>query len=342
MLSTKELKIGSLVLPYRFVQSPLSGYSDYAMRKLARDFGCPFTFAGVMLAKSAANPRVLRKSEFHPHDDEHPVGAQIVGEEPEIMVKAAKDLVAIGYDLIDLNFACPAPKVLRRQRGGYLLNNPRLVREIIEAVRDVVMCPLTIKLRSGWDNSQESIENVFEICDFAKKTGIDAITIHGRTVEARYKGTADWGILAEIKRSLGNVTILGSGDLFEPHRIVELMQQSGLDGVSIARGAVGNPWIFRDLKAMFTGADIPAPPTIKEQSQIIRQHFELLCKLYLPKKAVVYFRKFLAQYCRRHPDRKKVQTDFVAARTASDLAEAIVKWYGDNDLAAQSFPAVRV
>ena len=157
------LKIGNVTLDVPFFQAPLSGYSDYPMRKMARDFGAPLTFSGVMLAKSAANPKVLAKAVFRPGEDEHPIGAQILGAEPEVMAAAAKALVGVGYDLIDLNFACPAPKVLRRHRGGYLLNEPEKVIQIYRCVRSAVSCPVIMKLRIGFDSSEASRENFHQI-----------------------------------------------------------------------------------------------------------------------------------------------------------------------------------
>ncbi|MBN1804742.1 MAG: tRNA-dihydrouridine synthase family protein, partial [Sedimentisphaerales bacterium] len=157
------LKIGSLILKVPFIQAPLSGYSDYAMRRLGLDFGVPLTFSGVMLAKSAAHPKLLRNPAFRPHDDEHPVGAQILGNDPATMAKAARALEDAGYDLIDLNFACPVPKVVRRQRGGYLLKEPEMVMEIFNRVREVVTCPVTMKLRTGFDSSMESYDNFHRI-----------------------------------------------------------------------------------------------------------------------------------------------------------------------------------
>src|SRR4030042_26520 len=136
MRSPVGLKLGPLVLDVPFFQASLSGYSDRAMRALARRFGCPFTLADVMLAKSVAYPHVLEKACFRPGEDEHPGGAQILGESPTTMAKAARDLVAVGYDVIDLNFACPAPKVLRRGRGGALLDDPDTVIEILKGARD--------------------------------------------------------------------------------------------------------------------------------------------------------------------------------------------------------------
>src|SRR4030043_810085 len=142
------LKIGKIILDAPFFQAALAGYSDYAMRTVARDCGAPLTFAGAMLAKSVIHPKVFNSPSFKPGDDEHPIGAQLLGEDPEVMAKAAVVVRKAGFDLIDLNFACPAPKVIRRKRGGFLLNDPDKVMEIFNAVKDSVDCPVTMKLRA--------------------------------------------------------------------------------------------------------------------------------------------------------------------------------------------------
>ena len=185
MSDTVRLKLGTIALDVPFFQASLSGYSDYAMRKLARRFGCPFTFADMMLAKSAANPRVLSMPCFRPGPDEHPIGAQILGETPATMAKAARDLVAVGYDLIDLNFACPAPKVLRRGRGGALLDDPDAIIDNLKAVQDAVACPILMKLRIGVDHTTRSLDNFWEIVTRAIEQGVDALIIHGRTVSVK-------------------------------------------------------------------------------------------------------------------------------------------------------------
>ena len=202
MPNSVALKLGSLTLDVPFFQASLSGYSDYAMRSLARRFGCPFTLADMMLAKSAANPKVLRKTCFLPRPDEHPVGAQLLGANPATMAKAAKGLVAAGYDAIDLNFACPAPKVLRRGRGGAMLNEPDIVIDCLKAVRDAVACPVLMKLRIGVDHKPKSLQNFWDIVTRSIENGVDALIIHGRTVAERFRGKADWDFLASVKKTL--------------------------------------------------------------------------------------------------------------------------------------------
>jgi len=321
------LRIGSIKLDVPFFQSPISGYTDYPMRSLARSFGAPLTFAGVMLAKSAACPRVLTRSSFRPREDEHPVGAQIIGNEPKVMAKAAVELVRAGYDLIDLNFACPAPKVLRRKRGGYLLKEPARAVEIFRTVRDSVDCPVTVKLRTSYGNGDKSRANFWQIAEEISDYGVDALVIHGRTVLDRFSGSADWDFLARVKRRFPHKTIIGSGDLFEPGKIISRLENSGLDGVALARGAIGNPWIFRHLRALFAGKAAPAPPTLAQQRKIMLEHFELICHEHPVLKAVRLFRKFLVAYCKLHPARKNAQLSLLAAKNKQQLLTTMNQWY---------------
>ena len=328
------LKLGNLILDVPFIQAPLSGYSDYAMRRLGLDFGVPLTFSGVMLDKSAAHPKILRNPAFRPHDDEHPVGAQILGNDPATMAAAAKALQDAGYDIIDLNFACPVPKVLRRGRGGWLLKEPETVMQIYSRVREAVTCPVTMKLRTGFDTGRESYDNFFSIVSEASRQNIDGLIIHARTVVQKFTGAVDWDLLAQIKHRFPGTTLIGSGDLFEPQTIVERLKAAKLDGVLIARGAIGNPWIYRGLHAVLAGEPVPNPPTLAEQAEVIQKHFEMICRLYEPVKAVRYFRKFLIRYCRLHPRRKQAQKSLLAAKDRTQLLVEVKRWYGDNHSAS--------
>ena len=321
------LNFGDIGLDMPFFQAALSGYSDHAMRRLARQFGAPLTFAGVMLARSAAHPKVMRLPAFRPGNDEYPLGAQILGTEPDVMAAAAKSLQAAGYDLIDLNIACPAPKVLRRGRGGALLRDPDRVIEIFRRVREAVDCPILMKLRAGYNKSQEDMASFWEIVSRAAAEGVDGLVIHGRSVSERFRGEADWAILAEAKRRFPQTTIVGSGDMFEPDDIVECVRTSGVDGALIARGAVGNPWIFRDLRALFAGEPRPSPPGLDEQRQVILEHLEWICELLPARRAVGYFRKFIVGYCKRHPQRRDAQAEILAANNRDEMVAAIRRWF---------------
>jgi nifR3 family TIM-barrel protein len=315
------LKIGNIILDVPFFQASLSGYSDYAMRTIARDCGAPLVFAGVMLAKGVIHPRVFNNPSFKPGADEHPIGAQLLGEDPEIMAKAAKVVRKMGFDLIDLNFACPMPKVINRKRGGFLLNDPDKVIEIFNAVKDSVDCPVTMKLRTSFDN--QSCDNFWKICSRAVAGKVDALIVHPRAVCQRFTGQADWQFLSEVKKQFPRTIIIGSGDLFSADTIKNNIKSSGVDGASIARGAIGNPWIFSQLRK---GNDFTAP-TLDEQGRVISKHFRLLCSLYGDENAVRHFRKFAVCYCKLHPSRRKVQKAFYSATTADDFLAVVKQWY---------------
>ncbi len=322
------LKIGNIDLDMPFFQASLSGYSDYPMRVLARQYGAPLTFTGVMLDKIALHPKAVRKLQFQPEADEHPVGAQILGADPKTMAAAAAGFERIGFDLIDLNFACPAPKVLRRDRGGFLLNKPDTAIEIFRRVREAVKCPVMIKLRIGFGSNDGTRDNFWKVCQQAASDGIDALAIHGRTVKAKYRGNADWDILKEVKQKFPQTTIIGSGDLFDAETILKRLTSGGIDGVVIARGAIGNPWIFRDVRALLEGKPLPEKPDITEQGRVMKRHFEMILQRRRAIKGVRYFRKFTIRYCRRHPQRKKVQMALMAAQNQNEVLAAIKQWYG--------------
>jgi nifR3 family TIM-barrel protein len=325
------LKIGNITLEIPVVQAPLSGYSDRAMRALALEYGAELTYAGLMLDTSASHPRVIKKITFQPGPDEHPVGAQIHGTNPATMARAARMLQDAGYDLIDLNFACPARKVLARGRGGAMMGKPELVIDIYRRVRESVKCPLGVKIRTGYDDSQQSKDNFWQICQSVVAEGVDYITVHGRVVSQKYRGKADWETIKQVKQRFPQTIIFGSGDLFEPYDCVEKLKSSGIDGLSVARGAIGNPWIFRDIKAIMQGKPLPAKPDLAEQGRIIKKHIDMIFALYYKGKSVGYFRKFAAKYCLLHPERKKAASEIMVAKTPAELYSSLKKWYPIED-----------
>ncbi|MCU0585866.1 MAG: tRNA-dihydrouridine synthase [Desulfobacterales bacterium] len=321
------MKLGSLTLDVPFFQASLSGYSDLNMRTIARRFGCPFALADVMLAKSVTHPEILAKACFQPGPGEHPVGAQILGKTPATMAQAARALVGAGYDVIDVNCACPAPKVLRRGRGGALLSDPDRAIEILKAVREAVRCPVLMKLRIGMNRSAPAQDNFWEIVARALEQGVDALVIHGRTVAERYRGKADWDTLAAVKARFPAATVIGSGDIFDPQAAVERLRKTGLDGFVVARGAIGNPWIFRDLRRVWEGSPLPPPPDLGEQRLIMLEHLDRILRGYPEAWGIGYFRKFMIYYVRRHPRRKLVMQTLITAKTRTEVEAGINTWY---------------
>jgi len=321
------MKLGHIHLHMPFFQAPLSGYSDAAMRTLAREYGASLTFSPVMLDKISLHPKAIKKLIFQVRDDEHPIGAQILGSNPATMAKSAAAFERIGYDLIDLNFACPAPKVLRRGRGGFLLQKPHTAMEIYRRVRQAVKCPVIMKLRAGFDHSEPAQEDFWEICEYAAAENIDALVIHARTVAQKYRGKADWQIIKKIKQKFPHTKIIGSGDILSAETAIQRLKETNVDGVLIARGAIGNPWIFTEIRNLWQGKTKPPEPSIPQQGTVMLRHFEMICRMRPTRKAIPYFRKFLIGYCKRHPRRKFVQAELMGAQNKEQLLTAIKKWY---------------
>jgi nifR3 family TIM-barrel protein len=239
--------------------------------------------------------------------------------------------VDAGYDLIDINFGCPVKKVLGRCRGGYLLSDPQTALGIVRSVLDAVdgRRPVTLKMRRGFDDSAESERHFFTILDGALALGAAAITVHGRTVKQRYVGPSNWDFLRRVKRHVGARTILGSGDLFTADAVIRMMDETGVDGVTVARGAIGNPFIFRECRALMEGRPL-SPPSVAEQREAMGLHLTELLELHNPVRAGAIFRKFGIAYADLHPLRAEVRQAFIHTRTLADIHAAIATWYDDQ------------
>ena len=220
--------------------------------------------------------------------------------------------------------------MMRRGRGGALLDSPDKVIEILKAVRGAVSCPVMIKLRIGMNHSAQSQENFWEIVTRAIEQGVDALVIHGRTVSERYRGKADWGPMTEVKRRFPSATIIASGDVFDAQTSLDLLRQTGLDGFVVARGAIGNPWIFHDLRSIWEGRGTPAPPGLAEQKGVLLEHLARVVEGHPEHRAVGYFRKFLVYYVRRHPRRRQLVLALLKAKTRSEVETVIGEWYADD------------
>jgi nifR3 family TIM-barrel protein len=328
------LSIGSVAIDFPVVQAALSGYSDWAMRVVARRLGAPYTLCEVMLdqflleaSHTSKNRRRLRVS-----DEEHPVGGQLMGANPEDFGPAALRLVEAGFDIIDINFGCPVKKVLGRCRGGYLLSQVETALEIVGRVRDAVppQIPVTVKMRRGLDDSPESRERFFAIFDGAFVRGVAAATVHGRTVAQRYIGPSSWNFLAEVKRHAGERIVLGSGDLFTAQACLDMMRETGVDGVTVARGAIGNPWIFRQVRALAAGESLPEPPSLFEQRDVIAEHYRLAEQIYGPEVCGRQMRKFGIKYSKLHPRSQEVRAAFIALRRPGQWQSVLDIWYADD------------
>lgn len=328
------LTIGSISLELPVVQAALSGYSDWPMRAIARKLGAPYTICEVMIDTFVSSLRDRAKTRHHlmVTDEDHPVGAQLMGAEPDQFPPAARRLIEAGFDVIDINFGCPAKKASGRCRGGYHLGQPDVAIEIVRRVRDAVpsSVPVTVKMRRGLDDTEKSRENFFRIIDSSFALGVAAVTVHGRTVEQKYVGPSRWSFLKEVRKEFPDRTLLGSGDLFTATDCVRMLRETGVDGVTAARGSIGNPWIFSQAAALLRGEPLPAPPSIHAQREVIGEHFRLATQILPPDQASRQLRKHCIYYSGWHPDAESVRQAFIEARDAERWQQVIATWYTDD------------
>jgi nifR3 family TIM-barrel protein len=327
----RQLRIGPLVLDFPVVQAALSGYSDMPMRLIARRLGAPYTLCEVMLDQFVLKlkPRRRNRHFLEVSDEEHPTGGQLMGADPTDFAPAALRLVENGFDVIDINFGCPVKKVLGRCRGGFHLSQPAVALENVRRVRDAVPAaiPVTVKMRRGIDDSAESREKFYEIFEGAFGLGVAAITAHGRTVLQRYIGPSRWEFLRDLKAIAGDRVVLGSGDLFNAQACLDMIRYTGVDGVTCARGAIGNPWVFGQARALAAGKPLPDPPSLFEQRDVICEHYRLAEELYGPARCLPDMRKFAIKYAQLHPNHVEVRGDFCQVKEAGGWRNVLAKWY---------------
>lgn len=323
------LRIGRIQIDFPIVQAALSGYSDAPMRLVARRHGAEYALHEVVLDKLVLQSSKRQRKLLEVPAADHPVGGQLLGAEPREFALAAVALAEAGFDVIDINFGCPVRKVLGRCRGGFLLTEPSTAIEIVRQVRAAlpVQTPVTVKMRRGADDTPESERRFFDIFDAALELGVAAFTVHGRTVAQRYDGPSTWSFLTRLRRHAPQVTLLGSGDLFTPQDCVRMMSETGVDGVTVARGCIGNPWIFREARALWSGAPLPEPPSVAEQGRTIREHYELSEVLHGPDRAGQLMRKFGIKYSRLHPHALQVRDAFIRAANPAEWRAVLDEWY---------------
>ncbi|GAB4156585.1 MAG: tRNA-dihydrouridine synthase [Planctomycetota bacterium] len=325
-----RLAPGAFVLDPPLAQAALSGYSDLPMRLVARRHGAPYALQEVVIDEHLLKRGRLQRRFLEVHPEDHPLGGQLLGSSPERMAEAAKLLVLAGHDAIDLNFACPVARMLGRGRGGHLLGEPEkalaIVDSVVQAVGDRV--PVTLKLRRGTDDSPEAERRFFRILLGAFEFGIAAATVHGRTVAQKYEGPSDWSFLARVRREIGDRTLIGSGDLFEAEDVPRMLRETGVDGVSVARGCVGNPFLFSMARALLRG-ERPEPPSPADLGEALLTHWRLAVRHYGGEaKAISSLRMHAIRYAARLPDPIRARDAMVAIRGPSEFVPAVVSTFG--------------
>jgi len=273
----------------------MAGISDLPFRLLNRSFGCGLAFTGMVSASSLVHKSKNTSKMLSTTADDRPLGLQILGGDPEIIRRALEMISEYAFDIIDFNAACPVKKVVSRGEGAGLLREPAKLQKLLKGIVENTRVPVTVKIRSGWD---EPSVNAVEMALRAEDAGVNGLFIHGRTKIQGYGGRVDYSIIREVKKSL-EIPVIASGDALTPGLVKKLFDETGCDGVAVARGALGNPWIFRETAEHLKGGTVPRRPDGYEIAQTMKKHLALNVAFHGEKTGVMLFRKFFPWYTRR-------------------------------------------
>jgi tRNA-dihydrouridine synthase B len=291
----KTVAIGSLILKNRVFLAPMAGITNLPMRLMARDCGASLTFTEMVSVNGLTREGRKSFDLLKTTPEDRPIGMQLFGDDAALLAEAARLVEGYG-ELIDINMGCPVRKVVGTGAGSALLREPLKVAGIIRAVRGATKLPFTVKIRTGWVCGDETF---LEIGRIAQEEGCDAVTLHPRSRAQMFDGKADWSRIAQLKDAL-DIPVIGSGDLFTAADVQAMLAETGCDAVMIARGAMGNPWIFRESLELLAGG-VPAGPTPDDRFAAARRHLELFSELEGDRVALMEMRKHLSWYSKGLP-----------------------------------------
>jgi tRNA-dihydrouridine synthase B len=297
------MNIGTLQLENNIFIAPMAGITDTAFRTICSEMGAGLLFTEMISAKGLYYNDRKTKELMNIEDKNRPMGIQLFGSEPDIFVEVIEKYINNNerIDLIDLNLGCPAPKIVKNGDGSALMKNPDLIGEIVYKIKRIANKPVTAKIRAGWD--EDSI-NAVKVGKIIQEAGADALTVHGRHRQQFYSGKADWDVIKEVKENL-NIPVIGNGDIFAVEDAKGMEKKTGCDGIMLARGILGNPWLIKSLSNIYNNEEIEA--TSKEKLHMILRHFELIEKYKGRRRAILEMRKHTGWYIKGMENAAKIR-----------------------------------
>ena len=314
-------KIGNVEIKNQIVLAPMAGISNTSYRKIIKEMGAGLIYAEMVSDKAICFSNEKTFDLLKMDEKERPIAQQIFGSDKESFMEAAKIVEEKMHpDIIDINMGCPVPKVaVKAQAGSALLKDPDKVYEIVKAVVEAVKVPVTVKIRSGWD---EKHINAVEIAKKCEEAGASAITVHARTRSQGYSGKADWNIIKEVKENV-SIPVIGNGDVTTPELAKKMLDETKCDAVMIGRGVLGNPWLIRDCVEYLEKGTIPTPPTNEEKINMMKRHYELLLEDKPEKVANLEIRAFILYYLKGMPKNKEIKNKICQSKSTDEMFNII-------------------
>lgn len=313
------MKIGNIQLESPVILGPMAGVTDQAFRLICRSFYKGLMVSEMVSAKAFVYKDKKTEAMMAIGEEEHPVAIQMFGSEPSDLAALMLHLNEHPTDLVDINMGCPAPKIVKNGDGSALMQDPKRIEAILKAVVDVAKKPVTVKFRKGW--SPDTV-NAVEIGKIAEACGVSAITVHGRTRDQFYSGKADWDIISQVKQAV-NIPVIGNGDVFSIEDAIRMKEETNVDGIMIARGAQGNPWLLKQVEVYLETGQILPMPSPKEKMAVAKEHFEKLMAFKGEHVGLLEMRKHAAWYLKGIPNTTHVKNSINIEKDPVRLVELL-------------------